>query len=100
MLSLGRDETGLIGSWILKNGAMIEDEVGLRNRSLIESGLQRIATSKDGWEVLYKDVSDGRYWELTYPHGDMQGGGPIALILADRSMLAEKYGVTTASLIA
>jgi len=98
MLSLGRDETELIGSWILENGAMIEDEVSLRIRSLIESGLQRIATSKDGWEVLYKDVSDGRYWELTYPHGDMQGGGPIALILADRSMLAEKYGVTTASL--
>lgn len=98
MLSLGPDETELIGSWILKNGAMAEDEISLRIRSLIESELQHIATSKDGWEVLYKDGSDGRYWELTYPHGEMQGGGPIALILASRSMLEEKYGVITAFL--
>jgi hypothetical protein len=90
-MSLHPDETHLVGSWVLKNGAMTEDEVSLRIRSLIKSELQRIATSKDGWEVLYKDLSDGRYWELTYPHSEMQGGGPIALILASRLMLGEKY---------
>ena len=54
-MSLRPDETQLIGSWVLKNGATAEDEVCLRIRSLIKSKLKRVAASKDGWEVLYKE---------------------------------------------
>jgi hypothetical protein len=93
-MSLSPNETQLIGSWVRKNNTRAEDEVSLRIRSLIKSELQHIATSKDGWEVLYKDSRDGRYWELMYPHSEMQGGGPIALILASCPVLQEKYGVT------
>jgi hypothetical protein len=33
----------------------------------------------DGWTKLYQDVRDGSYWELTYPHPEMHGGGPPVL---------------------
>jgi Immunity protein 27 len=93
-MNLRPDETELIGSWVMKDGRMAEDEVCVRIRVLTGSELQRIANSEDGWEVLYKDSSDGRYWELTYPRSEMQGGGPIALIVASQPMLQEKYGVS------
>ena len=35
---------------------------------------------KGGWEKLYRDPEDGRYWLLTYPFAELQGGGPPALI--------------------
>jgi hypothetical protein len=92
-VNLQPHETELISSWVMKDGLVVEDEVCIRIRALIESELLRIANSKDGWEVLYKDSSDGRYWELTYPRGEMQGGGPIALIVASEPMLQGKYGV-------
>jgi UDP-glucose 4-epimerase len=64
-------------------------------RTLLEAQLHQIdEIIRTAWIWHQKRVLH----ELTYPHGDMQGGGAIALILADRSMLAEKYGVITASL--
>ena len=93
-MNLRPDETELIGSWVVKDGRMAEDEVCVRIRVLTESELQRIAKTKDGWETLYRDSSDGRYWELTYPRSEMHGGGPIALTVASQPTLQEKYGVS------
>jgi hypothetical protein len=44
-----------------------------------------------GWDVLYRDPRDGRFWELTYPHGDVQGGGPPRLHLLSVEELRGKY---------
>jgi len=52
--------------------------------------LENIA--KNGWGALYKDPKDNRFWELTYPKSEMQGGGPPLLKNIDISMVLLKYG--------
>jgi hypothetical protein len=48
---------------------------------LVNEALEEVAVSPEWgtWEVLYRDPSDGRYWERTYPEGNMQGRGPPRL---------------------
>lgn len=48
----------------------------LTNEILVLVGIEKIG----GWEKLYRDPGDGRYWLLTYPFGELQGGGPPSLI--------------------
>jgi hypothetical protein len=43
------------------------------------------------WEILFRDPADGRYWELTYPQGGMQGGGPKRLKVLDVGSACAKY---------
>jgi hypothetical protein len=45
-----------------------------------------------GWEILYVDHSDNRFWELTYPNSEMQGGGPPVLKNIDKGIVLSKYG--------
>jgi len=68
-------ETELIGMWTFSNGKQIADDVSKRIEYLISNSLEKIATSQDGWCVLYRDSTDLRLWELTYPEGDLHGGG-------------------------
>jgi hypothetical protein len=49
----------------MRGGETVEDTICRRIRSLTESALERVASSSDGWSVLYRDPGDGRYWELT-----------------------------------
>ena len=36
--------------------------------------------STDGGRIqLYRDADGSIFWELTYPHGEMHGGGPPRL---------------------
>jgi hypothetical protein len=46
---------------------------------LIEHHLKRVGEDPSGWNILYRDPSDGRYWELIFPHSELQGGGPPTL---------------------
>lgn len=48
---------------------------------------------ENGGEVLYKDLNDNRFWELTYPTSEMHGGGRPLLINIDKDMVLSKYGV-------
>ena len=72
-------ETDLIGNWVAEQGRVVADATEIRVGQLIERYLQKIAMSSAGWCVLYRDVSDGRYWQLTYPQGEMRGRGPRRL---------------------
>jgi hypothetical protein len=91
-MGISPEEVEIIGSWVMVNGRMTEDDTSHRISSLIKTELQHVATTKDGWEKLYRD-RDGRYWELTYPQSEMQGGGPPALILTSIESAHQKYGV-------
>jgi lipid-A-disaccharide synthase len=91
---IGSNEFEIKGSWALVEGRMTEDEAVKRIRFLVDNALQYLATSKDGWEKLYRDPQDGRYWELTFPRGEMHGGGPQSLFLANLTMVQEKYGIS------
>ena len=85
------NQTQLVGSWKVENGRTVEDDVCRQIRSAIKTNLHLIATSADGWERLYQDFNDGRYWELFYPDGEMQGGGPPGLRLAGADDIRQKY---------
>jgi hypothetical protein len=91
-MSIGPEETLIEGAWVLQEGRMIADTAEERIRALIGSELRRLATSLDGWEVLYRDPGDGRYWELTFPNGEMHGGGPQLLRLLNAGEARTKYG--------
>lgn len=59
---------------------------------LTRSHLAEVARDASGWNVLYRDPLDGRYWEMTYPHGEMHGGGPPRLLCLALDDARERYG--------
>jgi hypothetical protein len=92
MKTLMPSETVLEGKWGLLNGKMVGDETTIRINQLITSTLAHVATSEDGWSNLYRDPSDGRFWEHTYPQGEMHGGGPPKLQVLTRDVAIKSYG--------
>lgn len=87
-------ETLIEGNWEFVDGRMNPNPTVKRIRSLINDELTKIAVSNSGWETLYRDLRDGRYWELTYLQGEMQGGGPESLRFIDGYEAEQKYGLT------
>ena len=85
------DECQLTGSWVLVDGKVIADETCLRITELTKCHLVRIGDHWSGWETLFVDPIDNRYWELTYPHSGWQGGGPPALVAISATDAAKKY---------
>jgi hypothetical protein len=81
MKKISPEETELLGSAARDGKMSIDREACSRINWLVSEVLTNAGVGKDsgGWERLYRDPADGRYWLLTYPHGEMQGGGPPAL---------------------
>jgi hypothetical protein len=92
-MSLRPEETDLVGKWRKDGNRVVADEVELRIGELIAHELKKIAVNPDseGWEVLFRDPHDGRYWELTYPQGEMHGGGPRRLTGLSPTAAFAKY---------
>ena len=92
-MNLKPDETDLIGNWVKGGTGLIGDPVEERIKDLISRILEKVAVSPEsgGWESLYRDPSDGRYWELTYPQSEMHGGGPKRLTNLSLSAAVTKY---------
>lgn len=85
------DETAMTGSWEYVNGGMREDAILRRIHALVQGHLQRVAGTPSGWDTLYRDPRDGRYWELSYPYGQMHGSGPASLRVLDPASARDKY---------
>ncbi len=67
--------------WLSRNKVDADREVLARIHWLTGEVLALIGVEKTGgWEKLYRDPADGRYWLLTYPFGELQAGGPPSLI--------------------
>jgi hypothetical protein len=81
MKQLEPSETDLTGEWVVVNGRVVGDAVTERIEWLTSNVLEKIGPSEEsgGWDVLYRDRNDGRYWELTRPKSQMHGGGPPRL---------------------
>jgi hypothetical protein len=95
MNKISPDETSIPGS-TMKDGKMIVDRDACRRIDWLASDvLTKIGVGKEsgGWEKLYRDPADHRYWLLTYPHGELQGGGPPELknVSLTEAELKEKY---------
>lgn len=87
------DETELVGRWESVNGTIQGDSVTSRIKKLTRDYLTKIARSESGWETLYRDPEDLRFWELTYPQSEMHGGGPPTLRCLSRQEVKRKYGL-------
>jgi hypothetical protein len=87
------DETRLTGRWIYDSGKVRGDATCDRITWLVASHLQKLATDpkSGGWETLFRDPGDDRYWELTYPQGELHGGGPPQLLCLSEDAARRKY---------
>lgn len=87
---LKKEENYLKGEWLFENGKVTGNEACERIECLINI-LEKIASTDGGWDTLYKDNSDGRYWELFYEHSERHGGGPPSLKNIPEKDAKEKY---------
>jgi len=71
----------------------LTDDVTKRIYALTKSYLVELGQDASGWETLFRDPKDGRYWERTYPQGELQGGGPPQLICLSADEARKKYGI-------
>jgi hypothetical protein len=99
-MKLSPTETELIGRSEMVDGRVRADATCDRTEWLTTSYLEKIAASKNWgeWETLFRDPSDGRYWERTYPESEMQGGGPARLSVLSVEKAHAKYGFTESTL--
>ena len=91
MTELHPDEKILRGQWIFENNHYVADEVSTRITTLTASFLERLGSDTSGWDILYRDPNDGRFWELIYPESQLQGGGPPMLRYLTRDEARDKY---------
>lgn len=85
-------ETVLTGQWVLQGGHLVADDVCKQILALTSSHLAEVSRDASGWNALYRDPNDGRYWELSYPQGELQGGGPPQLRCLTVDEARQKYG--------
>jgi hypothetical protein len=91
---LGSAETDLVGSWIKGKDGFVADPTERRIAWLTKHYLREIATGPNGWDVLYRDPNDGRYWELTYPKSVVQRAGPMKLTSIAQENARRKFGLS------
>lgn len=94
MERLRPDETILQGGSVTIDGQVLRNPVSVRIDHLISNELIEVTTGDGGWSTLYRDPVDGRYWELSYPHSEMHGGGPRSLTHLSDEAVKNKYHVT------
>jgi hypothetical protein len=60
----------------------------------IDRSLERLTLlgrDESGWCTLYCDEGTGELWEVTYPHGEMHGGGPRQLTRITHGDASRRY---------
>lgn len=87
------DETEIRGSWTQSGKDVVADDACRRIDQLVSSYLEMVGHDASGWDALYRDPADGRYWELLYPQSDLHGGGPPVLRNVSPEDARSKYGV-------
>lgn len=87
------NEVKLVGSFICVDGEIVADEANIRIQMLIKDMLDNVGSSKDGWDTLYRDPLDDRFWELTYKDTDMHGGGVPILENVSERYAGKKYKI-------
>lgn len=91
MISLNPKECDLIGKWELVNGKVVADATTSRIEALVEKELEKVGSDPTGWDTLYRDPQDGRYWDLTFPDSSLHGGGPPRLTSVSGDHARNKY---------
>jgi len=89
---LRADDADLIGQWLAHGSSVVGDATCERIAWLVAERLQEVARDASGWFTLFRDPSDGRLWERSYPQGHMHGGGPPRLTLITMAQARLRYG--------
>jgi len=91
-MKIDPSETLLEGKWIRDcHNRVAGDDACVRIQNLTHDYLVRITTDESGWDSLYQDPADGRFWEFFYPQGELQGCGPPTLRNLTPSEVKDKY---------
>jgi hypothetical protein len=90
-IALRPEEELLTGEFVLAGNGIVADETCKRIEQLTSGVLKQVATDGSGWERLFQDPTDGRFWELYYPRGEMHGGGPPSLRYLTVAQASLKY---------
>ncbi len=85
-------ESSLIGRWLSDGSRVVADETCHRIDRLVADHLVLIGHSPDGWSTLFRDPSDGRLWERTYPDSHSHGAGPPSLCCVSLAQARAAYG--------
>tara|TARA_R110002124_G_scaffold274903_2_gene444983 strand:- start:147 stop:443 length:297 start_codon:yes stop_codon:yes gene_type:complete len=92
MENLKPDETQIEGQWLFDGKTIKADSACERIDWLIKNNLKAIKTDKSGWNALYQDQKDKRYWLHYYPKSEMHGGGPPALKAISNNEASQRFG--------
>ena len=91
MTKLEKEEILLKGEITKLLNSIEYDDVSNRIFSLIKNYLIEVKVDSSGWNRLFIDPKDGRYWELFYSNGELQGGGAPTLKYLLREEAIIKY---------
>jgi len=97
MIMIGPNEVEITGRWIVSKGQSVADANCQRISDLTQVHLVKLGHDPSGWDTIYRDPNDGRFWEMTFPQSGLQGGGPPQLRALSKEEVNSKYGniVTT-----
>lgn len=84
-------ETEIRGRWVVIDDQVEGDSACRRIDWLVSHHLKELGHDASGWDQLFVDPDDGRFWELTYPEGEQHGGGPPCLRYLEASRARARY---------
>jgi hypothetical protein len=93
MKEIESSETSIVGRNLFLQGKIVGDEASQRIYDLVNTHLIKLGHDQSGWDTVYQDPTDGRFWELIYPDSELQGGGPPSLVLISRDAATLKYKI-------
>lgn len=93
MNKLAPEETALEGKWLFHGKEVSAEEICKRIEWLISEVLEELGSDDSGWERLYRDPDDERFWVHYYPNSRMHGSGPPSLRLISESEAKVKFNV-------
>jgi hypothetical protein len=79
MKTISENETLIECKWIIADDQITSNDACKRIEWLISDILKLVRVDKSGWEKIYQDPKDKRFWLLYYPQSEMHGGGPPSL---------------------
>jgi hypothetical protein len=89
---IGPHETEIKCEWTVVDGKIAGNEACDRIPRLLDEYLVYLGSDASGWEQLFVDRADSRFWELTFPMSHMHGGGPPLLTVLSEERARAKYG--------